>query len=94
MAASPKGDAEIPDVVRIIAGAFEIILPNRAELRLKGTGKVIGYTLSLVKDTRGRDVGATLFFKDLTRVEQPRSASDSATASWRSAKWRRPSPTR
>ncbi|HEX4568146.1 MAG TPA: ATP-binding protein, partial [Vicinamibacterales bacterium] len=44
--------------------------PNRAELRLKTTGKVIGYTLSLVKDPRGRDVGATLFFKDLTRVEQ------------------------
>jgi signal transduction histidine kinase len=62
---------EVPDVVRIIAGAFEIShLPNRAELRLKNSGKVIGYTLSLVKDTRGRDVGATLFFKDLTRVEQ------------------------
>ena len=44
--------------------------PNRAELRLKSTGKVIGYTLSQVRDTRGRVTGATLFFKDLTRVEQ------------------------
>jgi len=62
---------DVPDVLRIIAGAFEVShLPNRAELRLKTTGKVIGYTLSLVKDPRGRDVGATLFFKDLTRVEQ------------------------
>jgi signal transduction histidine kinase len=62
---------DAPDVLRIIAGAFEIShLPNRAELRLKNTGKVIGYTLSHVKDARGRDVGATLFFKDLTRVEQ------------------------
>jgi signal transduction histidine kinase len=62
---------EVPDVTRIVAGAFELShLPNRAELRLKNTGKVIGYTLSHVKDTRGRDVGATLFFKDLTRVEQ------------------------
>jgi signal transduction histidine kinase len=62
---------DVPDVVRIIAGAFEIsYLPNRAELRLKTTGKVIGYTLSLVTDARGRNVGATLFFKDLTRVEQ------------------------
>ncbi len=62
---------DVPDVSRIIAGAFELShLPNRAELRLKKTGKVIGYTLSLVKDARGRDVGATLFFKDLTRVEQ------------------------
>jgi len=62
---------EVPDVIRIIGGAFEVShLPNRAELRLRGTGKVIGYTLSLVRDTRGRAVGATLFFKDLTRVEQ------------------------
>src|SRR5260221_1096397 len=62
---------EVPDVSRIVAGAFELShLPNRAELRLKHTGKVIGYTLSLVKDARGRNVGATLFFKDLTRVEQ------------------------
>ena len=62
---------DVPDVCRVVAGAFELShLPNRAELRLKNTGKVIGYTLSHVKDTRGRDVGATLFFKDLTRVEQ------------------------
>jgi signal transduction histidine kinase len=60
-----------PDVSRILAGAFELShLPNRAELRLKSTGKVIGYTLSQVRDRRGRITGATLFFKDLTRVEQ------------------------
>src|SRR4051812_34585246 len=40
-----------PDVCRIVAGAFDLShLPNRAELRLKSTGKVIGYTLSQVKD--------------------------------------------
>ena len=62
---------DVPDILRIIAGAFELThLPNRAELRLRNTEKVIGYTLSLVKDARGRDAGATLFFKDLTRVEQ------------------------
>ncbi len=62
---------DVPDVLRVMAGAFVVShLANRAELRLKKTGKVIGYTLSLVKDPRGRDVGATLFFKDLTRVEQ------------------------
>ena len=60
-----------PDVARIVAGAFDLShLPNRAELRLKRTGKVIGYTLSHVRDSRGRVVGATMFFKDLTRVEQ------------------------
>jgi PAS domain S-box-containing protein len=60
-----------PDVVRILAGAFDLsTLPNRAELRLKPSGKVIGYTLSHVRDERGRVTGAALFFKDLTRVEQ------------------------
>ncbi len=62
---------DVPELCRIVAGAFDLShLPNRAELRLKSTGKVIGYTLSHIRDTRGRDVGATLFFKDLTRVEQ------------------------
>jgi signal transduction histidine kinase len=61
----------VPDVCRILNGAFELShLPNRAELRLKQTGKVIGYTLSHIRDPRGRPIGATLFFKDLTRVEQ------------------------
>jgi signal transduction histidine kinase len=60
-----------PEVARIIAGAFDLAhLPNRAELRLKSTNKVIGYTISQVQDARGRLTGATLFFKDLTRVEQ------------------------
>jgi signal transduction histidine kinase len=59
------------EVCRIIAAAFELShLPNRAELRLKNTGKVIGYTLSQVRDSKGLITGATLFFKDLTRVEQ------------------------
>lgn len=63
---------DAPEVLRIVSGAFDLShLPNRAELRLKKTGKVIGYTLSHVLDARGRTVaGATLFFKDLTRVEQ------------------------
>ena len=62
---------DVPDVSRILASAFEVShLPNRAELRLKRTSKVIGYTLSHVRDARGRVAGATLFFKDLTRVEQ------------------------
>ena len=62
---------EVPDVSRIVSGAFETAhLPNRAELRLKRTGKVIGYTLSQVRDPYGHVTGATLFFKDLTRVEQ------------------------
>lgn len=60
-----------PDVLRVLSTSFELEhLPNRVELRLKATGKVIGYTLSRVRDERGRTTGATMFFKDLTRVEQ------------------------
>src|SRR5207248_3482856 len=40
------------------------------ELRLKELGRVIGYTLSQVKDESGRPIGAVMFFKDLTQVEQ------------------------
>jgi len=60
-----------PDVVRMLAGAFDRDhLPNRAELRLPASDKVIGYTLSHISDEHGRHTGAALFFKDLTRVEQ------------------------
>lgn len=63
--------AKHPDMVRVLHSAFDLShLPNRAELRLKTTGKVIGYTLSHVRDERGRSTGVALFFKDLTKVEQ------------------------
>jgi signal transduction histidine kinase len=62
---------EHPDIVRVLGGAFEMAtLPNRAELRLKPTDKVIGYTLSLIRDEHDETIGAALFFKDLTHVEQ------------------------
>ena len=60
-----------PDVVRVLAGVFDLHhLPNRVEMRLKPLHKVIGYTLALVRDDAGDVVGAAMFFKDLTRVEQ------------------------
>jgi nitrogen-specific signal transduction histidine kinase len=63
--------AKHPDIIRVLNSAFELTqLPNRAELRLKSSGKVIGYTLSRVRDQRGRNEGVVLFFKDLTKVEQ------------------------
>jgi signal transduction histidine kinase len=70
---APYGEVlqDQPDVVRILAAAFDLQnLPNRAELRLKTSRKVIGYTLSHVLDDGGVVVGAALFFKDLTLVEQ------------------------
>jgi signal transduction histidine kinase len=62
---------ERPDVTRVLSSAFELTtLPNRAELRLKDLDRVIGYTLSVVRDDEDDAIGAALFFKDLTQVEQ------------------------
>jgi signal transduction histidine kinase len=60
-----------PDLIRVLSGAFEMsTLPNRAELRLKDLDRVIGYTLSQVRNEADVPIGAVLFFKDLTQVEQ------------------------
>jgi signal transduction histidine kinase len=60
-----------PDVVRVLTGAFDLhLLPNRVEMRLKPSNKVIGYTVTFVPDDSGTVIGAAMFFKDLTRVEQ------------------------
>jgi nitrogen-specific signal transduction histidine kinase len=62
---------ERPAVIRVLAAAFELNhLPNHAELRLTDLERVIGYTLSQVRDDDGRAIGAVMFFKDLTQVEQ------------------------
>ncbi|MCC7010417.1 MAG: hypothetical protein IT184_16530 [Acidobacteria bacterium] len=62
---------DCPEVSRVLQQAFDSAdLPNRAEMRLRKTGRAIGYTLSHIHDDAGALVGATLFFKDLTRVEQ------------------------
>ena len=69
----PAGDVlrDHPEVVRLLSSVFDLhLLPNRAELRLRLSGRVIGYTLALVRDDANRIVGASMFFKDLTRVEQ------------------------
>src|SRR5687767_10418879 len=60
-----------PEVVRLLSSVFELhLLPNRAEMRLRPSGKVIGYTVAMVRNDEGRVIGASMFFKDLTRVEQ------------------------
>jgi signal transduction histidine kinase len=62
---------DCPEVARVLQHAFDgDDLPNRAEMRLRKTGRAIGYTLSHIQDEQQRMVGATLFLKDLTRVEQ------------------------
>ena len=63
--------AQHPEVIRVLTASFTLdLLPNRAELRLKPSGTVIGYTLAHVRDDGDRVIGAAMFFKDLTRVEQ------------------------
>ena len=63
--------AQYPDVVRVLTDAFTLeLLPNRVEMRLEPSGRAIGYTLAHVRDDRERVIGAAMFFKDLTRVEQ------------------------
>ncbi len=63
--------SDCPEIARVLQSAFAIDdLPNRAEMRLRKTGRAIGYTLSHINDEQGHKIGATLFFKDLTRVEQ------------------------
>jgi signal transduction histidine kinase len=60
-----------PDVVRALTGTFDLhLLPNRVEMRLKPSNRVIGYTVTFVRDDSGMVIGAAMFFKDLTRVEQ------------------------
>ena len=59
------------DLSNVLALAFtEKDLPNRAELRLRTSGRAIGYTLSRIEDPDGTVSGAALLFRDLTRVEQ------------------------
>jgi len=63
--------AKQPELARVLMRAAEGgHLPNRVETRLKGSGRVIGYTLSEVLDEKGNRAGTAMFFKDLTRVEQ------------------------
>ena len=60
-----------PDVARALSAAFDLTtLPNRAEMRLKDVDRVIGYTLSQVRDDENKVIGAVMYFKDLTQVEQ------------------------
>ena len=59
------------DLADVLSLAFtDGELPDRAELRLRSSGKAIGYTLSRITARDGTVSGAALLFKDLTRVEQ------------------------
>ena len=87
---------DCPEVTRVLQQAFDSDdLPNRAEMRLRKTGRAIGYTLSHIHDDEGahgrRD--ALLQGSDARRADS-RSASGCAIGWRRSARWPRPSRTR
>ena len=85
-----------PDVVRVLAGAFDLHhLPNRAEMRLKPSNKVIGYTLALVRDDDGDGDrrGDVLQGSDARRAAR-RTRASARSARGASARWRRSSRTR
>ena len=59
------------DLADVLSRSFtDAELPNRAELRLRSSGKAVGYTLNRIVNRDGSVSGAVLLFKDLTRVEQ------------------------
>jgi len=61
---------DYPEIVHALESAADtMLLANRAELRLP-SGKVIGYTLAHVQSESGDTIGTSMFFTDLTRVEQ------------------------
>jgi signal transduction histidine kinase len=63
-----------PQLAQILRESFSMAsLPNRAEIDLRARsekGKTIGFTLSLVAGEGADPMGAAIFFKDLTYVEQ------------------------
>ena len=49
---------DVPEVMRVLQQAFDSNdLPNRAEMRLRKTGRAMGYTLSHIHDDDGPDGG-------------------------------------
>ncbi|MFN8008367.1 MAG: ATP-binding protein [Terriglobia bacterium] len=61
-------------LLKLLGGAYQMKnLPSRAEMdiRLKeGATRTVGYTISFIKGEQGETKGISLFFKDLTLVEQ------------------------
>jgi PAS domain S-box-containing protein len=66
--------SEQPQLLQTLNDAYQMKnLPSRAELDLQirdGKNRTVGYTISFIKDEAGNIEGISLFFKDLTLVEQ------------------------
>ncbi len=60
--------------LKLLSGAYQMKnLPSRAEMEIRlreGASRTVGYTISFIKSDDGEASGISLFFKDLTLVEQ------------------------
>jgi two-component system, NtrC family, sensor histidine kinase AtoS len=65
--------AQHPRLAQVLLGSLHMSNPpNRAELELETGppgGKVMGFTISVVRDADGSPSGVAMFFKDLTQIE-------------------------
>ena len=64
-----------PHLSQLLLESFHMsALPNRDEIDLseagKGRKKKIGFSISLIKNREGENIGCSIFFKDLTRIEE------------------------
>ena len=58
---------ERPEIVRLLANVFDLhVLPNRVEVRLRPSNRVIGYTLALVRS----DASPQAPFADAFRIRR------------------------
>jgi PAS domain S-box-containing protein len=60
--------------LQLLNGAYQMKnLPSRAEMEIRvreGASRTVGYTISFIKGEDGEIAGISIFFKDLTLVEQ------------------------
>ncbi len=62
-----------PQVSRLMLESFQMsTLPSREEMEISsGRRRIkIGFTVSLVKDEKSQNIGSSIFFRDLTKIEE------------------------
>ncbi len=63
----------LPQVSRLMLESFQMsTLPNREEMEIPlGKRRIkIGFSISLVKNKKSQNIGSSIFFRDLTKIEE------------------------
>lgn len=63
----------LPQVSRLMLESFQMsTLPNREEMEIPlGRRRIkIGFSISLVKNKKNQNIGSSIFFRDLTKIEE------------------------